>query len=170
MTVWFTSDHHFGHANVIKYTNRPFSSVEEMDDELIRRWNERIKINDVVYHLGDFSLLSFKYVYEYLDRLNGHIFLVPGGHDERWIRHKESSDFVTHLLPALVTIKHNGFPIVLCHYPMLTWDRSHYGSLHLHGHSHGNIPIEGNRMDVGVDTNEFYPYNLEEILEILNDK
>ena len=168
MNTFFTADNHFGHTNILRFTNRPFSSVEEMDEELIKRWNERIKVNDLVYHLGDFSLLSHKYVNKYFDRLNGKINLVPGGHDKRWIRHANNFENVT-ILPALVTIKHNSFPIVLCHYPMLTWDRSHYGSIHFHGHSHGAIPNEGNRMDVGVDTNDFYPYKLDEIMEIINE-
>lgn len=167
MTIYFTSDQHFGHANVIKYTNRPFKSVEEMDEELIKRWNERIKFNDLVYHLGDFSLLPYKHVYNYLDRLNGTICVIPGSHDKRWVRHANNFVNVT-ILPSLITYIFKDFPFILCHYPMLSWDRSHYGSIHLHGHSHGTIPNEGKRMDVGVDTNNFYPYSLEEILEKLD--
>lgn len=170
MTTYFTADHHFGHANIIKYTNRPFKSVEEMDNELIRRWNEKVKVNDIVYHLGDFTLLSYKDAYSYLDKLNGNIFIVPGGHDKRWVRHAINFDNAN-VLPSLATyyFGDDAWPFILCHYPLLSWDRSHYGSIHLHGHSHGTIPNEGGRFDVGIDTNDFYPYSLEDVMKAIEN-
>ncbi len=82
MTVWFTSDTHFAHRNVIEFCKRPFASIEEMDEEIIRRWNERVEPGDRVYHLGDFAFGDHD---PYLSRLNGMKNLVIGNHDGgRW--------------------------------------------------------------------------------------
>jgi len=81
--IWFTADHHFNHANIIKYCNRPFSSVDEMNNELVRRWNEVIKPDDTVYHLGDFTLEGVETFYKFFMQLNGKILIIPGGHDYR---------------------------------------------------------------------------------------
>jgi len=78
MNIFFTSDHHFGHTNIIKFCNRPFANVDEMNEELIRRWNEKIAPGDEVYHLGDFALITPEKLNEILDRLNGTIYLIAG--------------------------------------------------------------------------------------------
>jgi len=189
MTTWFTADTHFGHTNVIKFCNRPFSSVEDMDDALINNWNSVVKSEDVVYHLGDFTLKNLKEFKSYCRRLSGNILIVPGGHDHRWIEQSKSSSYVDNLSAICYTIEgtvrlmspllslelnneDSDYPsvIVLCHYAMRVWDRSHYGSIHLYGHSHGNLPPIKNTMDVGVDVNNFYPISLEEVLERFNVK
>lgn len=79
--IYFTSDHHFGHENIIKFTNRPFGSLEDMDQELIKRWNSKINKNDKVYHLGDFGLCKADRMKTILDQLNGKIFLIKGNHE-----------------------------------------------------------------------------------------
>jgi calcineurin-like phosphoesterase family protein len=152
---WITADTHFGHENIIKYCQRPFSSVEEMDAELIRRWNERVSPKDIVYHLGDFTLK--KSADEYLDQLQGKIRLVPGSHDY-WLKHVDLQKYKGKLeiLPLYTTIRCMGKKMVLCHYPMRSWDSSHYGSFHLHGHSHGTILNADKFYDVGVDCTESY--------------
>jgi len=165
---WFTSDTHFGHYNVIEYAKRPFRGVEEMDDELVARWNEVVRQTDTVYHLGDFTLRGKSAVLEYAARLNGHIKLVPGGHD-RWTAKFSGNEKIS-VLPPLVTLEYpqlNEFPlvIVLCHYPLKSWDRSHYGSLHLHGHHHVSMKEEHNSLNVGVDLQGFCPVSLDEIKE-----
>ena len=161
--IWFTADHHFGHENIIRFCNRPFSDVNEMDNELIRRWNEVVKSNDNVYHLGDFAFGGPKRFDYYFNQLNGKILFVPGGHDKRWMRGRGFSNCTM----PLVTINIDKTIIVLCHYPLRTWDKSHYGSLHLHGHSHCNLDPLPNSMDVGVDCHDFYPINLKQILRKL---
>jgi len=167
--IWFTADHHFGHANIIKYTKRPFESVEEMDGEMIRRWNEVVRAGDVVYHLGDFTLGPN--IVRYAAHLNGNIRVIPGGHDKRWLKRYDGSLPSLEVLDRLVIIKESGYTVTLCHYPLLSWEQSHYGMPHLHGHCHGTIgevgqsgdkqlpPGQkvGRRVDVGVDCWDFYP-------------
>ena len=78
MTAFFTSDHHFGHKRIIELAKRPFTSVDEMDEYMIVRWNDRVKPGDTIYHVGDFAFTDHD---PYLRRLNGQKFLVPGNHD-----------------------------------------------------------------------------------------
>lgn len=84
--TYFISDTHFGHANIIRYCSRPFSSVEEMDDAMIRRWNATVSPNDTVYHIGDFAFGNTGRIRHYREQLNGSIYLVTGNHD----RHRPS--------------------------------------------------------------------------------
>lgn len=162
--IYFTADTHFGHTNIIRYCKRPFSSVEEMNETLIERWNSKVTPHDIVYHLGDFTLE--KIADKYLDKLNGTIRLIPGGHDY-WLKHIDTKKYAKRLeiLPLYYTLKILGLKIILCHYPMLSWDSSSYGSLHFHGHSHGNIPSLYPRLDVGTDCFDYYPVSLEDIFD-----
>lgn len=170
--TWFTSDHHFGHANIIRFCERPFNTVDEMDSELIYRWNEAVGRNDVVYHLGDFALMGLDFARRIFRKLNGRIAVVPGGHDKRWLpksKHNvvsKSGHWIS-VLPPLVSVTFDKRIIVLCHYAMRVWDRSHYGAWHLYGHSHGKLPEWGNALDVGVDSHDFTPISLEEISVML---
>lgn len=181
MTIWVTADQHFGHTKVIEYCKRPFKSIDEMDEALINNWNERVKIGDVVYHLGDFTLSNYTGFKYYLDKLNGTVFFVPGGHDRRWLNEykKHGSTEKYTVIDPLSYINIRGVELVLCHYPLLTWERAYYGTIHLHGHSHGNngcigVSGDGNglkpgyRMDVGVDCNNFYPISITDILNRLD--
>ena len=170
MTIWFTADTHFGHENVIRYNKRPFSSVEEMDETLIENWNKVIHPDDTIYHLGDFTLLGKGPAKSYLNSLTGIIHVVPGGHDHRWIGKDTYTTGTGHpvqILPPLQTIKvtlpepYQYQLIVLCHYSLRVWDRSHYGSWHLYGHSHGNLPPLDNSLDVGVDCWDYQPVSLD---------
>ncbi|NQS92172.1 MAG: phosphoesterase [Chloroflexi bacterium] len=172
MTIFFTADTHFGHVNVIRFCNRPYSSAAEMDEKLIENWNQEIGPDNTIYHLGDFTLLGNEPAEEYFQHLNGKIHIIPGGHDHRWTRngtYHSKSDHPVVILPPLQTIKFplrdSGQPqlIVLCHYSLRVWDRSHYGSWNLYGHSHGNLPPLENSLDVGVDCWDYHPVSLEDI-------
>ena len=192
MGIFFTSDNHFGHGNIIKYCERPFSSVEEMDAEMIRRWNRVVKANDIVYHLGDFTLLGTKKAAEYFLRLNGKIRILgtTWHHDKKWMPRSNikganlcvpklgCTDFVSAsgdhvvVLPALFVLEiaglgdnRNSQVVVLCHYPLAVWDRKHYGAWRLHGHSHGSYENDGLSLDVGVDCNQFQPVSLDDVIE-----
>lgn len=165
---YFTADLHLGHSKILEYTkrNKYFQDVKSMDDEIITRWNETVRVTDTVYVLGDFTLGSKRSAVDYLNRLNGKINIIPGGHD-LWAR-KFTDTSKVKILPPLVSLEYqqgNDYPlvIVLCHYPMKSWDRSHYGSWHLYGHVHGNMKGEYNSLDVGVDAQNLYPVSLDEL-------
>ena len=175
MKTFFTADTHFDHKNIITYCDRDFNTIEDMNDTIVDRWNSVISNKDAVYHIGDFTLGSMVHFRKWVNLLNGNIKIIPGSHDYRWMKDFIPTDRVQ-VLPPLVSIefgniKVNAYPtvFVLCHYSMQVWDRSHYGSYHLFGHSHGNLKGIGRSMDVGVDTNNFYPYSLDDILKRLGN-
>lgn len=170
--VWVTSDHHFAHANIIRFCDRPFTSVTEMDEALIANWNTVVEPNDLVIHLGDFTLHSEHVARQYLERLRGHIAFLNNvhHHDKRWIASSIFTELTgladrVFLWPAMTIIdvgaKH---PVTLCHYPFEEWEQSYHGALHLHGHTHGKLRTIKNRVDVGVDSHYFYPILLEDLL------
>lgn len=160
--IWITADHHFGHVNIIRHCSRPFRDVTHMDEEMIARWNERVAPDDLVYHLGDFCYRSSSVPERYLARLNGKVVLVAGNHDTERVRRvfAESHDILTTTCRDRL--------VFMCHYPMRSWRGSNRGSVHCHGHCHGSLTEEGRSMDVGVDTNDFYPYELEAVVERLS--
>lgn len=155
--IWYTADHHFGHKRIIELAHRPFSSVEEMDEEMVRRWNAIVARGDTVYHVGDFAFADHT---PYLSRLNGQKRLILGNHDHS-NRVKAAKGWAT--VDSMLTIKDGETPIVLCHYGLRVWNRSHYGALHFYGHSHGSLPGDSQSCDVGVDCWSFAPVSLDEI-------
>lgn len=158
MTVWFTSDTHFGHKRIIELAKRPFKDLPEMDLEMICRWNSKVGPKDWVYHLGDFAFSAPDY---YLSQLNGQFkFLIKGNHDNHKNRLSNGWD---HVYKSYHETEIDGQFLVLCHYGLRVWNKSHYGAIHLYGHSHGNLPGDSQSMDVGVDCTDFYPVNLDDI-------
>lgn len=183
--VWFTADHHFGHANIIKYCDRPWKTVGEMDEALIDNWNSVVGPNDLVYHLGDFTLLGYDEFWKYISRLNGNIRIVPGGHDHRWLEvwklgthtvGASKSGYDVTVTEPLLTLEFpkvsGGYPdvVVLCHYAMRVWDRSHHGSYHLYGHSHGYLARFGLSVDVGVDCWDYKPISLAKVRKVMEEE
>lgn len=165
MTVWFTADSHFSHRNIIKYCNRPFSSVAEMDETMIANWNDRVSQHDTVYHLGDF--MFGKNQLRILQRLNGRKHLILGNHD-RDVSLADGWIWINHYAEVTCSKQH----IVLFHYAMKVWNRSYYGSWHLFGHSHGTLPDDSNSLsfDVGVDCHDFKPLSFEEVKQMMRPK
>jgi len=167
MTTWFTSDLHLGHANIIKYSNRPFSSVEEMDRALIANWNAKIAQNDVVYFLGDFCFSDVTRGQNYLNQLNGIKHLITGNHDKTAVQLRGWAS-----IKDFAEVRIEGQSITICHYAMRVWNKSHHGSWHLYGHSHGSLPDDPNSrsFDVGVDCHNYQPVNMEDISRIMKRK
>lgn len=157
---FFTADQHYGHANIIRFCGRPFATVEEMDAELIRRHNEVVGPDDVVVHAGDFAYRSAKKPQEYLEQLHGRHILVRGSHDG-WLDEKARD---------ILELKIDGRFVVVCHYALRTWPRSHYNSWQLHGHSHGKLEPIGKQWDVGVDHNGFAPVPFARICAIMEGR
>jgi calcineurin-like phosphoesterase family protein len=159
--IYFTSDLHLDHANVIKFCDRPFAHVDQMNSALIKNWNGIVAPNDDVWVNGDFCFGDFDKWQMYCNMLKGNKFLIRGNHDRlqdgQIIKAGFSAVYDLHVL------KHNHQKYVLCHYAMRTWPSSHKGSFHLYGHSHGDIPDYGLSFDVGVDANDFKPVSIDQV-------
>lgn len=160
--IWFTADFHLNHSNILRYCNRPFPNVEEMNRVIIDRLNGRVKTNDILYFLGDFCMGSRSRAAEFRGQIRCRtIFAIPGNHDKQ-IR-KLIKEF--NWLNDLTEISVNNQRIMLCHYAMRVWNHSSRGAWHLYGHSHGRLPdIPSSRsMDIGVDAHDFFPWHFDEI-------
>jgi calcineurin-like phosphoesterase family protein len=176
MNTFFTGDQHFGHKNICRFANRPFTSTEEMNEALIKNHNNTVQPGDVVWFLGDFGFMSQSNIKRVLRRLNGQKNLILGNHDKPFM--KNAKDFIgSGLLNAIfhyreITLEKQH--MVLFHYGMRTWNRAHHGSWHLYGHSHGSLPPHYKSVDVGVDSkeisDEYRPYAFEEIGRFMQSK
>ena len=164
-TIWFIADPHFWHTNVIRHDNRPFESVVQMNEEMIVLWNEFVHPNDEVWLLGDFVYRCpdpvAYYCSEILKRLNGKINIVWGNHDKYYAK-KIADQF--HACFDMTRIRYNKVQIILCHYALMTWEFCHMGSTHIHGHSHGMLPIRRNCLDVGCMNQGYRPISFEEVM------
>jgi calcineurin-like phosphoesterase family protein len=162
----FTSDTHFGHRNMTNegknYSNRPFDTIVQMDETLIANWNAAVDQDDDIYHLGDFAMGKTP-APQILSRLNGRKHLIWGNHDSNQVRQLPEW---TSSQPYL-EINLDGQFIVLCHYSMRVWNKSHRGAIMLYGHSHGSLPGTDQSCDVGVDNMGLKPVTLEEIRRYL---
>lgn len=150
---FFTSDTHFGHRNIINYEERRkcFATVEEMDEAIIQRWNEQVSDGDTVYHLGDFGM-SMKYANfkDKLERLNGHIVLVQGNHDDtKTVKRLAEEGYLT-LHEVGFKMKVNKQVMWLTHYPMGIGERPNKWSIH--GHIHSTPSAYKNQINVGLDS------------------
>jgi len=155
MTQFLIGCTHFGHKNIIRLADRPFNSVEEMDEALIRTWNKTVKPFDTVYHLGDFAFRGAP-AEEYLKRLNGNVVTLQGNHDSKgWGK-------------DIIDLKINKTKVVLCHYPIEEWDGWWRGSVHFHCHTHKReFKSANNRGNVGVDAIGLAPIRLEDAVKII---
>lgn len=168
---FYTSDLHLSHANIIKYEDRPFSDIQEMDKTLIDKWNAKVNKKDEVYILGDFAFCDGDKANKLLMQLNGQKFLIKGNHD-RFLKDKDFNKTLFGWVRDYYTIKDGGNVVVLFHYPIAVWDRQHYGSIHLYGHVHSNkddhhplcCQLE-NAYNVGVDVCDYEPKTLRELLD-----
>lgn len=163
--VFFTADTHFNHVKCQElFRPTRFSSLEEMNETIIERWNSKIGKSDRVYHLGDVALGSAVECQKILQRLNGQIYLIRGNH-EQVAEHKLCSDrFVW--IKNYFGLKIGEQKIYLMHYAMRTWNCMHHGSWQLYGHSHGTLQDNPNSLsfDVGVDCWDFYPVSYSEVV------
>lgn len=154
--IYFTSDLHLDHANIIKYCQRPFYSIGEMNAALIANWNARVTPDDTVYLLGDFALTSRERIAELRDALNGSIVLVLGNHDRSAAAMRECGFEEAHAAQREMI---GGRMVYMSHIP-------DYGirGLHLCGHVHTDWKRYGDIINVGVDQWNFRPVTLEELL------
>lgn len=156
MTIWFTSDSHFGDHGVLNLWKRPFASTAEMDSALIAAWNEKVGPQDEVWHLGDFARRAAD-VPGLLARLNGRKHLVRGNNDPDGTA--ASAGWAS--VQDYRELEAEGLRLVLCHYAFRSWNGQHKGALDLHGHSHGRLKPMPRQVGVGVDVWRWGPVALE---------
>lgn len=171
--IWFTSDTHYMHENVIEYSARPFENLEEMTETMIERWNACVKKGDTVYHLGDFALSwgrkHAEPIDQILSRLNGQKWLIKGNHDRKEVTENKRWHMVKdyHEIKVDVGEVHKQH-IVMSHYSMRTWNQSHRSAWMLHGHSHGSLSdIGGKTLDVGVDCWDYWPVSFDLLRDMM---
>jgi len=162
---WFTADFHLGHKNIIKYCNRPFDSVKEMDDHILDVLEKMTNPGDTLYFLGDLTFrwkiaVMFFKRFSYLE-----IHYIRGNHDSRKVLNQALKNCAS--ISQIKDIKIEGQPITLCHYAMRIWNKSHFNAWQLYGHSHGRLKPIGKQYDIGVDNNQFMPRSFGEIKEIM---
>jgi calcineurin-like phosphoesterase family protein len=181
--VFFTSDFHLFHNNVLKFDNRPFADIHEMHKVIEERWNEVVTDNDVVIYLGDLSFARKEdkdYVEGMLYSLNGTIHYIMGNHDDyREIsknkRFESVQDYLDLRIAHMVDGKRIETLFCCMHYPIYSWNKASHGSYHVHGHCHGNLHhgeganFYNNRrvIDVGCMLTDYEPISYLEVIENL---
>lgn len=170
--LWFTSDEHYGHENILRFCSRPFKNIYENIDVLVKNHNSVVPKSARVYHLGDmfWRTLPLKTALDIVHSLNGQHYYIWGNHDQLM----QGNNI---LREAFVWCKDIEFleyqkqKIMLCHYAMRTWRNSHRGSWQLYGHTHGGLPEDKSlSFDVGVDAWNFMPVSFEQIKEKMDIK
>ena len=174
---YYISDTHFGHYNIIKHCHRPFKTAEEMDNAMIKNWNDTVSQNDTVYILGDIAFSKTDPM-EYLKQLNGKKIVVVGNHDydisknrKKYIESKTLYGIYDYL-EIKDFVNNQPYKIVMSHYPMVEWNGFFRGSIHLYGHIHNNeqnnayrvMSMIENAFNVGADVLGFRPRTLAEIV------
>ena len=169
--IYFISDTHFDHKNIIKYCNRPFENIEHMNTTLINNWNEIVNTEDIIYHLGDFALGSKELIFDIVNRLNGNIYLIRGNHDKWSVSTYE--DFGFNVLKN-APIKLDKYKLMLSHIPIPD-SQIPKGFINLHGHIHDKKLYEcidkyepsrysiEKHLNIFCDVTDFKPISLNEI-------
>lgn len=179
--LFFTADTHFGHEHPELLAHRRYVSADEMDAHMVTVWNNTVPVDGTVVHLGDVSFRSRARTHEILAQLHGRILLIPGNHD-KGARYGERVEVLAQLVEAKIVEESasrlmldpaftppDPVRLVLCHFPLHSWNRMHYGSWHLHGHSHGSMPGFGRRQDVGWDC--FHaPVSFQQLKSLVGDR
>jgi len=151
---FYISDTHFGHEAVIGFCNRPFSTFNEMDEFMINAWNDVVRPQDIVYHLGDFCFMGEGHARTIFHRLNGKKILILGNHDvDRYgnvLPYLKSLDWYQPPQHSVLT-NDGGYRVYLSHYAHRVWPASSKGSYHFYGHSHARLDSVDLSRDVGVD-------------------
>lgn len=183
---FWTSDQHFGHANIIRYCNRPFASVEAMNEGLVERWNDVVTDDDEVWVLGDVAMGDIQRSLRCVGRLNGRKVLVTGNHDRcwdghgsnsrRWIQVYRDAGF-DEIRQGVVPVEIGGIDAIACHFPYEgdSHDADRFvgsrpvdeGKLLLHGHVHETWRENGRQVNVGVDVWDYRPVTDDELLALI---
>lgn len=179
--VFFTSDTHFGHSNIIKYCQRPFNSAEHMDEVLINNWNEVVSPQDIVFHLGDFCFGSDKEWIKILQRLNGTKYLILGNHDLKKIANSSQIQDYFADINMQMRVVVDKQKMLLNHYPFLCFEGGYQNVWQLFGHVHSSKHSTGldkerlvhlfpTQYDVGVDNNNYRPVSFSQVSQIITEQ
>ena len=178
--IYFTSDMHFGHEAILRYCNRPFANVEEMNQKLIENWNKKVPEDGIVFNLGDFAWGGYPFWKSMREQLNGKIILIKGNHDEKNLTQTGAQELFE-LVTYQMKIQIEGRKIYLNHYPFLCYAGTYRDANGLEyqafGHVHSGPGAKGldvdrlsmlfpTQYDVGVDNNNYEPISWSE----LNDR
>ena len=175
--IYFISDTHFNHENIIKYCDRPFKDIKEMNETIINNWNEMVKENDIVYHLGDIALGDKKQLINIGSRLNGKKYLIKGNHDKWTVITYEDSGFIVLKNPP---IRLDEYKLLLSHIPMPD-KQIPKGFINLHGHIHNKKLHEciekyvpelyslDKHINISCDVTDFKPVSLKTTLKNRRD-
>jgi len=173
MRKFFSSDWHLGHKRVVHdFGQRPFSSVEDMDDTIIKNMFSGLKKNDMFFFLGDLYWERDSFWKMYNQIPDGvRFFWITGNHDAKQVKqHYAHFEVITPMMETKI----QGHHAVLCHYPMMTWNRSHYNSFQLYGHHHkgGHWEPEnlGKQLNVNVEYHDYKPWTEDEIVEYMSNR
>jgi len=176
--LWFFSDPHFWHANIIRYSNRPYRNVDEMNDAIIENTNALVGENDELFCLGDWAMYGGRgherqIASDLLRRFRcRRIHLVFGNHDKPRREIAPAFTSANDMMEIKVPDGGNRQSIVLCHYALRVWNKSHHGSWHLYGHSHGSLTDDPHSLsfDVGVDCHDYKPISYDQVKAIMARK
>ena len=169
--IYFIADPHFGHTNILKFSNRPFKTIDEHDESLMKAWNHRVGNNDIIYILGDLTMSKDgEYANKLLSKLNGRKILIKGNH-ESYLNDPKFDKSNYELITDYLTFNYQKTKFVLFHYPILEWDGFFGRSLHLYGHVHNTrldyfqSTLPRRAINVGVDLFNYAPVSIDELIE-----
>ena len=168
--MYFIADPHFGHENIIEMSGRPYYNIQEMNFDMIQKWNRKIKNNDTVYVLGDmfFRCDNPEYI---LSQLNGQKYLIVGNHDGSWMTKIDVNKYFVSVNSLLET-SIGSVGATLCHYPLVTWKHQKKTYM-IHGHIHNDtyseywplLCLNPRILNAGVEINNYEPVTLEELIK-----
>ena len=181
--IFFTSDFHIGHKNVIRFDGRPFETVLEMHNTIIENWNSVVGEEDVVFYLGDLSFTNEESTKWFISQLNGKIYYILGNHDKfrdisRLGRFEKIFEYGTEIFVKDEDVQRGYQQIILSHYAIINWNRAHHGSWHLHGHSHQSLAKNPNFdwyyqrkvIDVGCNGWDYTPISYTQLKDVMSKK
>ena len=178
--IWFSSDLHLNHTNILRYDNREFSTIKEHDETIINNWNKEVAPNGNVLFLGDFCFGDSSTAENYIKRLNGNIIFIKGNHEKPLCGYltKNKLKWYDYLEIKVrdETLERKWQGLCLFHYPIFEWNKGHHGSWHLHGHCHGNCEINKNNtstkkmLDMGTNLWKYTPVSYRRIKSIMNKR
>lgn len=174
---YYISDLHIGHTNILKLSHRPFDTMDEMIEKIIKNWNKTVKTEDDVYILGDVFYRYDGNMKELLQKLNGHKHLIIGNHEKQLLKNKQALymfDSVEYYKEIFDTVNGKQVQVIMCHYPICEWNGYFKNSIHLFGHIHNNTTNDTykiikkikNAYNVGADILNFSPQTLSDVIEI----